>query len=241
MTAALVAGLERARKVDLTHPIGHSTPPWPGNTPFSSAQTADYAREGHFCAYDLTFAEHTGTHIDAPIHVVPGGPALDALDLSTTAGAAALLDVEAEVADNADFVIPLDALERWESEHGRLPPDTFVLVKTGWFRRFDDHAAYQGLDSEGVPHYPSLAPELAEQLVERGARAIGIDTLSPDAGSASHPAVHKILLGNGVLIIENLAHLDPVPGAGAAVVALPMSVEGGTGSPTRVIAYLEAS
>jgi kynurenine formamidase len=237
--STLAAALSDARKVDLTHPLGPRTPPWPGNTPFSRSQTADYEREGHFCAFDLAFAEHTGTHIDAPVHVVPGGSSLDALDLRTTVGPAAVFDIEAAVGGDRDFVVPLQALEFWEAQHGRLPRGAFVLVNTGWSRRFGDAAEYRGLDDDGVPHYPSLSPELAEALVERRARAVGVDTLSPDAGPAESPVVHKTLLGNGVLIIENLANLAVLPAAGAAVVALPMSVVGGTGSPTRVLALLD--
>jgi kynurenine formamidase len=84
-----------------------------------------------------------------------------------------------------------------------------------------------------------LSPQLAEVLVKRGVKAVGIDTLSPDAGDAVYPHVHMTLLSRNILIIENLGDLSPMPPAGAVVIALPMNVRGGTGSPARVLAFVE--
>jgi kynurenine formamidase len=234
----LADALLRATVHDLTHPLSTATTPWPGNTPFSRTQTTAYGC-GHFSAFDITLAEHTGTHIDAPRHLLPDGLAIDDLLLTDLVGPAALLDVEADTGGVADRIVPLAALERWEAVHGRVRGGSFVLVKTGWYRRFGDAQGYRGIDAAGVPHFPSLSPELANALVSRKPRAVCIDTLSPDAGTSSDPIVHRILLENQIPILENLANLDAVPAVGAVILAMPMYIAGGTGSPTRVMALLD--
>ena len=233
------------RWVDLTHAFGASTIYWPTDTAgFRLTELAYGPTPGgwFYASYDFASAEHGGTHLDAPIHFAEGRLTTDDIPLAELIGPAAVVDVSDHA--HADYLVTVDDLLAWESEHGPIPDGGILLVRTGWGERWDDRAAYLGTALEGpdaVPelHFPGVGPEAAEWLVEnRGIVALGIDTPSIDYGQSTDFRAHVTLYAENISGFENVANLDLLPEAGSYVVALPMKIEGGSGGPLRIVAFV---
>ncbi|HZD05996.1 MAG TPA: cyclase family protein, partial [Longimicrobiales bacterium] len=233
------------RWVDLTHPFSASTIYWPTDTAgFRLEQLANGPTEGgwFYSAYTFSAAEHGGTHLDAPVHFAEGRLTADRIPLDGLIGPAAVVDVTARA--DADYLVTVEDLTGWEAAHGMLPDGGMLLLRTGWGRRYDDRAAYLGTGETGpnaIPllHFPGLSPDAAQWLVDnRGIVAVGIDTPSLDYGQSADFQVHRILYAENVSGFENVADLDLLPETGAFVVALPMKIEGGSGGPLRIAAFV---
>ena len=233
------------RWIDLTHSFAESTIYWPSDTAgFRLTELAYGPTEGgwFYAAYAFATAEHGGTHLDAPIHFAEGGLTSDQIPLSGLVGPAAVIDVSERA--TADYQIGVDDLTAWEATHGEIPDRAILLVRTGWGSRWNDRAAYLGTEftgPEAVPelHFPGLAPDAAEWLVtNRRIVALGIDTPSIDFGQSTDFRTHVILLSRNISGLENVANLDLLPEGGSYVVALPMKIEGGSGGPLRIVAFV---
>lgn len=236
------------RWIDLTHGFGDSTIYWPTDSAgFELDQLAFGEVEGgwFYAAYAFSSAEHGGTHLDAPIHFSETGLTADEIPLAGLIGPAAVVDVVESA--HADYQVTVSDLERWEAEHGALPDGGILLLRTGWGARWPNRPAYLGTDRQGPDavadlHFPGLAPEAARWLVEnRGTVAVGIDTPSIDYGQSSTFEAHVALYAENVSGFENVANLDVLPEVGAYVVALPMKIEGGSGAPLRIVAFVPSS
>jgi len=134
-------------------------------------------------------------------------------------------------------------LQDWESRNGQIPKSAWVLVRTGWASRFSDAAAYKNTGDDGMSHVPGISKEAAEFLTQqRDILGIGVETVGTDAGLAGTFDTpfpnHNIMHGAGRMGLTSLANLDQLPEAGAVVIALPLKIEGGSGSPVRVIALV---
>ena len=132
----------------------------------------------------------------------------------------------------------------WEAENGMLPDGGILLVRTGWGPRWGDRTEYLGTDMvgpEAVPelHFPGIGGEAASWLVaNRGIVAVGIDTPSIDYGQSADFETHVILYTENISGFENVANLEALPETGSYVVALPMKIEGGSGGPLRIVAFV---
>jgi kynurenine formamidase len=233
------------RWVDLTHAYGPSTIYWPTDTAgFELTELAYGPTDGgwFYSSYAFSTAEHGGTHLDAPIHFAEGRLTADQIPLSGLIGAAAVVDVTEQA--TPDYLITVEDLTDWEAEHGTLPDGGILLIRTGWGDRWDDRTAYLGTDAvspEAVAdlHFPGIGEEAATWLVEnRGIVAVGIDTPSIDRGQSTDFRAHVVLYGENIAGFENVANLDLLPESGAYVVALPMKIEGGSGGPLRIVAFV---
>lgn len=232
--------------VDLTHAFGDDTLVWPTSDRFElevlSARRTD---AGYwYAANRFATAEHGGTHVDAPVHFAEGRASVDAIPVEQLMGPACVVDVTDACAADRDHQVTVDELRAWEARHGRMPADALVLLRTGFAAHWPDAAAYLGTAERGRQALPSLSfpglhPDAAAWLVgERAIAAIGLDTASIDHGPSTTFASHVVLSEAGVPIFENVARLDALPEAGAWVVALPMKIEGGSGGPLRIVAWV---
>jgi len=239
--------------LDLTYPFSESTTYWPTADGFALDTVAFGMVEGgyFYSAFNFSSAEHGGTHLDAPIHFAEGHQAADEIPLSRLIGPAVVVDVQANVrpaaADaDADYLVTTEDLEAWEAEHGRLPDGVIVLLRTGWGSRYQDRTAYLGTALTGpaaVPelHFPGLDPDAARWLVgQRSIAALGIDTPSIDFGQSTLFETHQVIYGADIPGFENVANLEALPPTGSFVVALPMKIEGGSGAPLRIVAFVPA-
>ena len=233
------------RWVDLTHPFSESTIYWPTDTAGFQLEALAYGRTDggwFYASYAFASAEHGGTHLDAPIHFAEGRLAADEIPLTGLIGPAAVVDVTDRV--EPDYLVSVDDLTSWEAEHGPLPDGGILLVRTGWGERWNDRTAYLGTDLVGEEavaelHFPGIGEEAARWLVEnRGVVAVGIDTPSIDRGQSTDFRAHVVLYAENVSGFENVANLDVLPPTGSFVVALPMKIEGGSGGPLRIVAFV---
>lgn len=236
------------RIVDLTHDFAADTIFWPTEKPFSlEVEFAGETPGGwYYAANRFDTAEHGGTHLDAPIHFAAHGETADRIPVERFLGPAAVVDVRPAATADADLLVGVGDLLRWEARNGRIPDGALVLVRTGWSDRWGDRARYLGTDRTGADavkdlHFPGIAPEAARWLVdERRVAAVGIDTASIDRGQSTDFQTHRILLGAGIPAFENVANLGELPESGSFVIALPMKIRGGSGGPARIIALVPA-
>lgn len=231
--------------IDLTYPFSDETIYWPTDTLGFVHEELAFGPDpkGYFyAAYRYSAAEHGGTHLDAPIHFAEGRDAADAIPLSRLIGPAVVVDVADR--SSPDYLVSVDDLTGWEAEHGQIPDGSILLVRTGWDTRYGDRTAYLGTDMTGPEavadlHFPGLSAEAAQWLVDnRDIDAIGIDTPSVDAGQAADFPAHVVLYADNIPGFENVANLDQMPAVGGYVIGLPMKIEGGSGGPLRIVAFV---
>ncbi|MEJ7841330.1 MAG: cyclase family protein [Rubrobacter sp.] len=219
--------------IDLSHTLEEGIPAWPTHARFSSTIYESQELGDVATHHGLTISEHTGTHMDAPLHFVPEGPAhygTDGIPLERLAGRAAKI----EATDlGPDDLLTVDHIASWEREHGPIERGDRVLVRYGWDERWTT-----GLEGRRfLEDWPGLSGGAAEYLVGKGIALVGCDTLAVDAaGSPENPA-HHALLGNEVYIVENLKNLDRLPPF-SLFLALPLKIKGGSGSPVRAVALV---
>jgi len=238
------------RVVDLTQPLGPETPVIGlpeifGASPGLSLEVISrYDDAGPAWYWNvLHLGEHTGTHFDAPVHWVTGKDVpdnrCDTIPAERCVGPAWVIDVSADVAADPDFVLKPEHIEAWEAAHGRVPAGSWVLMRTDWSQRTDP-ADFLNVADDG-PHSPGFAKEASELLVERNVLGVGVETIGTDAGQAGtfDPPFpnHTIMHGAGKFGLASLCNLDQLPPTGAVVIAAPLKIVDGSGSPLRVLAF----
>jgi len=229
--------------VDLTHTLTSQAPYWPTGeiqSPFRANITDTYQRDGSY-ARELAIPEHFGTHMDAPAHFDPKGKYLDQVPVGNFITEAVVIDVSAAARSHSDYQLTIEDIEDWQATHGQVPSGSLVLLDTGWASRWTSQEAFVNADEEGTMHYPGYSLEAARYLVQHAHPVgLGIDTPSIDYGPSKKCEVHHLTMSAGLYHLENVANLEKVPARGAVVIALPMKLEGGSGSPTRVVALVPA-
>lgn len=221
---------------DLTHTFSPSLPVFPAFKPVQIRERFSIAKDG-FYAKEITFDEHTGTHLDAPVHFVAGAATADRLSPDRFLAPLVVVSIEARAARDADALLTVDDLLAWEKQHGRIPRGAVVAMHSGWDARVVDAARFLNKDAAGTMHAPGFSEQAAEFLVkDRDIVGAGVDTLSLDAARAQKFAAHVVLLGAGKYGLELLANLGTVPPAGATVIVGGPKHEGATGGPVRVFA-----
>lgn len=251
LSAALAGG--SVEVVDLTHtldpdfPVIVLPPEFGQCARFRMEEVSAYDGRGPAWKWhNISMNEHTGTHFDAPIHWISGKDvargAVDEIDVSVFVGPVVVIDCSAGAAENDDFELTPEIIAKWEREHGPIPDDSWVLMRTDWSKR--KGADYLNMADDG-PHSPGPTPAAIALLLERGIRGFGTETVGTDAGQGMHysppyPA-HVLLHGAGKYGLQCLTNLDCLPATGAVLVAPPLKIKGGTGSPLRVLAMVDRS
>jgi kynurenine formamidase len=238
--------------IDLTAPLASSTPviklPEPfGNTAsFALHQISRYDERGPAWYWnDITTGEHTGTHFDAPVHWVTGR---DGQDVSQVPPArliapAAVLDFSEQAAADPDFLLEVDHIKQWQSQHGPLPEGGWLLYRTGWDERSADQERFLNANETG-PHTPGVSVDCARWLAQEAPIiGMGVETVGTDAGTAHSfdppfPC-HSALLGAGKYGLTQLQHLAELPPQGSLLVTSPLPITGGSGSPCRALALVD--
>lgn len=240
----------RLKVVDLTTPLGPDTPvidlppmfaPSPGIT---ITEISRYNESGPAWYWNIiSLGEHTGTHFDAPIHWVTGKDlpdnTTDTIPPRKFIGPACVIDVTADVEQNPDFLLTVERVKQWENEHGRIPADAWVLLRTGWSKR-QTREEFLNAKEDGA-HTPGFEKSCSEFLAkERDILGVGVETVGTDAGQAGKfdPPFpnHNTMHGAGKFGITSLINLKQLPPTGAIVIASPLKIVNGSGSPLRVIA-----
>ena len=154
-----------------------------------------------------------------------------------------MIDVSGDVAENEDFVLTRERALAWESEHGQIPAGAWLLLRTDWSKR-QGREAFLNAGEDG-PHSPGFDPDCVRFLAhDRDVLGVGVETVGTDAGQAGgfeppFPA-HNIMQGAGKFGLASLCNLDQLPPTGAVVIASPLKIVNGSGSPLRVLALAPA-
>lgn len=227
----LAATFRDSEWIDLTHTLEEGIPVWPTHARFGHTLYESYELGDVACQYGLSIGEHTGTHMDAPLHFIASGPAhygTDEMPLDRLAGRAAT--IQATDLEKGDELTK-ERIQSWERENGEIVAGDRVLIRYGWDVRW-------GAGKEGrtfLEPWPGLAGEAAEYLVGKGVPLVGCDTLAVDATYNEDNPAHYALLGNETYIVENLKNLERLP-AFSFFMAFPLKIKGGSGSPVRAVA-----
>lgn len=230
----LLAGLRHVR--DLTHTLSPDFPVFPHYAPFRVRPLTTVERDG-VAAGELRFAEHTGTHLDAPAHFFASGATAEHLPVESLVAPLVVVSIAERAARDDDAVLTPDDLWAWERRHGRIPAGAVVAVHSGWESRLHEPGRYLNADAAGVLHSPGIGREAAAFLVEeREIAGAATDTLSLDRGASTEYEAHRVLLGAGKYGLENVAALGRVPPAGAVLVVGAPKHAGATGGPARLLA-----
>ncbi|OPG04445.1 cyclase [Streptomyces sp. GKU 895] len=253
---ALLAGLRGGaiEVVDLTAPLSSATPVIQLPEPFGQTQVFELEEISRYddrgpAWYWNNFrtGEHTGTHFDAPNHWVTGKDLADvaSVPVSRLIAPAVVLDFSAAAAEDPDFLVEVDHIKEWETENGPLPDGGWLLLRTGWDARAASQREFLNADENG-PHTPGLSPECARWVAEESpVIGLGTETVGTDAGAAhSFDPVfpcHSYLMGNDKYGLTQLQNLGRLPATGAVVIAGPLPIVQGSGSPARVLALVERS
>ena len=240
------------RIVDLTHtldpdfPVIILPPEFGQCARFRMEEISAYDHRGPAWKWhNISMSEHTGTHFDAPSHWISGrdvpNGAVDEIDPERLIGPVVVIDCSGGSADDPDFELTQEIIVTWEAVHGRIPEDSWVLMRTDWSRKRG--AAYLNMHEDG-PHSPGPTPDAIRFLVDqRNIRGFGTETVGTDAGQGAHytppyPA-HFYLHGAGKYGLQCLCNLDQLPPTGALLIPAPLKIKNGTGSPLRVLALVE--
>ena len=240
--------------VDLTQPLGPDTPviglpPIFASSPGVSLEVISRFDDNGPAWYwnTITMGEHTGTHFDAPVHWITGKDlpdnACDTIPAKRFVGPACVIDVTSECDADPDFLLLPEHVVAWETIHGRIPVGAWVLLRTGWSRRADAKA-FLNVRDDG-PHTPGFHRSTSELLArDRDVLGVGVETVGTDAGQAGtfDPPFpnHATMHGAGKFGLASLTNLDRLPPVGAIVIAAPLKIVRGSGSPVRVLAIAPA-
>jgi len=208
--------------IDLSHPLAETMPVYPGAEPPRITDACTIAGHG-FAEKLLRFYSHTGTHLDAPGHILPGASTLDRLPAGHFVGPGCLLDVSrirgprVEIAD-------------LEKDRERIARAEFALLHSGWAARWGDASYFAG--------FPVFSEAAARWLAGFDLKGIGVDMISVDEMNSTSLAVHRIFLSKDRVLVENLTGLEALIGREFVFSCLPLNVTGGDGSPVRAVAIL---
>jgi len=201
--------------IDLTHLFKKRMPVYPGDPKAELVQTASFDKEGYYDS-KITTGMHVGTHMDAPLHMLQAGKRLSEYDPNHFFGKGHLLDARGKEKIDIDLLVG-----------SKISAGDIVFVMSGMYEQFGN--------SEYYKKFPEVTGDFAQKMVELKIKIIGLDTPSPDSPPFT---IHKLLLSNDILIIENLNNLKELMGhQNFEIIALPAKFEA-EGAPVRVVAKI---
>jgi arylformamidase len=209
--------------VDLSHPIHEAMPFFPGTEPPGISDPYTIAANG-FAEKGLRLLSHTGTHVDAPCHLLAGAPTLDELGIGHFYGPGRVVDVS-HVRGRHIGIADL------QKEEARIAAVDFLLFHSGW-ERFWGETEYFGA-------YPVLAADAARWLSGFRLKGVGVDMVSLDEVDSTSLVVHRTLLAKKIVLVENLANLGMLIGKDFDFSCLPLKISEADGSPIRAVAILK--
>ena len=222
--------------VDATHELHEGFPTYFGDQQFFMEQVRSFDPDG-FNVFELRVLEHTGTHVDAPLHFSADGDSVAEIPVASLVCPLVVVDIREKAAEDADAQLTPDDLKAWIEVNGEIPDNACVAMLSGWGEFVDSEKFRNAKD--GVMHFPGFHPEATQMLLdETTAAGIAVDTLSLDHGPSADFATHYAWLPAGRWGIECIANLERLPPAGATLVVGAPKHRGGSGGPARVIALV---
>jgi kynurenine formamidase len=224
--------------IDLSQEIYQGMPVYPGHLKTVIWQHASHEETARnfeggfsFVSSGLLMSDHGPTHVDAIAHLDPreGAPTIDAMALDTFYGDATCVDVSHK--EPQSYISAAD-MEAAENAGGvRVEPGMILLIRTGTVERL-------GGTPEYTSQYPGLDESASDWLRDRGVKAFGVDSPSPDNPISKTYPCHMMCRAEGITHFENLANLDRVAGRAFTFIGFPLRIRAGTGSPVRAVAVV---
>jgi len=246
VNSSAIEVIDLTARLESSTPVIQLPPPFANTRSFSLTEVSRYDDRGPAWYWnDISTGEHTGTHFDAPVHWITGRDGLDvaAIPVTSLIAPAAVLDFSKQASADPDFLLEPDHIRAWEAEHGPLPAGGWLLYRTGWDARSGSQQDFLNASETG-PHTPGVSVQCARWIAEEApVIGLGVETVGTDAGAAHSfdppfPC-HAALLGAGKFGLTQLQNLASLPPTGAVVLAGPLPIVGGSGSPARVLALVE--
>lgn len=208
--------------IDLSHEIHE------GMTVFGDTEKPEINRKhtvekDGFQLHELKINSHTGTHVDAPAHMIAGRKYLDDFSLDQFTGKGLVIKVD----QFANAEIPLSFLKKYEAQ---IQETEFLIFNSGWYKKWQI--------PEYQLNYPVLSKESARWLTQFKLKGIGLDVISIDPTDSQDVPLHHIILGANFLIIENLTNLDALPETDFQFQCFPLNISQADGSTSRVVAFV---
>ena len=240
--------------IDLTHVLNEETQvislpdPFVDTKGFKIEQISKYDNNGPFFYWNnISMGEHCGTHFDAPVHWISGKnhQTVDEIPAKNLIGEACVIDIKEKCQDNPDYCLTVGDIKEYEEKHGEIPAHSWVLIYTGW-AAYNDDQKFLNVGEDGLSHTPGTSVEAAEFLAkERGILGVGVETVGTDAGIAPTLSTpfpnHYFMHEANKYGLASLTNLDKLPPRGSVIIASPLKIEGGSGSPARVVALVAGS
>ena len=233
---AMAAGHSKVE--DLTYDYNEEFPTYFGQPGVKIEQPFNFADNG-FNLFNLTLNEHTGTHMDAPLHFSADGQAVNEIPVENLVVPLCVVNIAEKADADPDAQVTPDDLKSWIAKNGPIPDKACIAMHSGW----GSHVAtekFRNVGDDGkTMHFPGFHVEAAKMLMEEtGAVGLAVDTLSLDHGPSGDFATHYAWLPTNRWGIENIANLDKVPEAGATLVVGAPKHKGGSGGPARIFAMV---
>jgi kynurenine formamidase len=239
VTGAVVKTIAYSRVVELSQPISTRIPLWPGDPKVVVKTVATMKKDGYFLR-KFTIGEHSATHMNAANSFIEGDrTAITDYPAEQRVVPAAVIDVSAKCAANADYQLTQQDVLDWEAQHGRIAAGTFVIMLTGWEDKWGSPKAFINQDAKGNLHFPGFAGATSAWLLsDRQIAGVGIDTHGVDPGLDTSYATNTAMAEAHKLVLECMGHLAQLPATGATLVLAPLQLKGGSGSPLSVVALV---
>ncbi|MGL3607294.1 cyclase family protein [Rhizobium sp. G187] len=224
-----------SKVIDLTHAYDGAFPTFDGTPGIEYEWAVEFAKNG-YQLHKLTIFEHTGTHIDAPLHFSADGQSVDEIEPEKLVAPLAIIDITDRAKEEANTTLEAADVEAWISANGEIPKGAVVALRSGWAKKVADPSFRN--DSAGKFAFPGFGKSATDLLATLDVAAIGVDTLSLDPGNSADFAVHNSWLPGGRYGIECLNNLEELPVKGATIIVGAPKHKGGTGGPARVLALV---
>jgi kynurenine formamidase len=235
--ASPVMAQAATKVVDMTHELHEDFPTYFGEQQFFKEQKFSWAKH-KFNLFELRVNEHSGTHVDAPLHFSESGQSVAEIPVGNLVVPLCVIDIRQRAASNADAQVTPDDIKAWISANGPIPQRACIAMNSGWAAHVGS-AKFRNADASKVMHFPGFHIDAVKMLLEDGnAVGIAVDTLSLDFGKSPDFAVHYAWLPENRWGLECIAGLDGVPAKGATLVVGAPKHRGGTGGPARVFAMV---
>ncbi len=234
-TPSLASGASKVE--DLTHTYDEAFPTYFGKPGVEIKQEFKFSESG-FNLMSLSLKEHTGTHMDAPLHFSADGQAVDEIPVENLVVPLCVVHIHDKAEENADSQVTPDDLKAWISKNGPIPDKACVAMHSGWENHIGTDK-FRNADGDGKMHFPGFHIEATQMLLEETtAVGMAVDTLSLDHGPSADFKTHYAWLPTNRWGIENIANLAKLPEAGATLVVGAPKHRGGSGGPARIFAMV---
>lgn len=235
LTARPALAQASGKVVDLTYVFDEKFPTFDGVPGIAYEEAVNFDKSG-YQLWKITFFEHSGTHIDAPLHFSRDGTSVAELAPESLICPLCVIDISAKARDDANAALEAEDVEAFVKAHGEIPKGACVAMNSGWGAKVATPEFRNTPDGKFA--FPGFGKSATDLLAQMGVAAIASDTLSLDPGNSPDFAVHNSWLPAGHYGIENLANVDQLPATGATIFVGAPKHARGTGGPARILAVV---